>query len=99
MFRGTTPTLKFTLPIETSAIAAAYISVEQNRRVILEKSIEDCTLSGNTISVKLTQEETLKLGVSDRTEIQLRVRLADGNALASQIFMVPIDRILKNGVI
>ena len=99
MYRGTTPTLKFTLPFEASTLAEAYISIEQNRRVILEKTIEDCTLSGNTISVKLTQEETLKLGVSDRTEIQLRVRLADGNALASQIFAVSTERILKDGVI
>lgn len=99
MYRGTTPTLSFTLPFEASTLAEAYISIEQNRRVILEKSIEDCTLSGNTISVKLTQEETLKLGVSDRTEIQLRVRLADGNALASQIFAVFTERILKDGVI
>lgn len=99
MYRGTTPTLKFTLPFEASTLTAAYISIEQNRRVIVEKSIEDCTLSGNIISVSLTQEETLKMGVSDRTEIQLRVRLVDGSALASQIFTVPTYRILKDGVI
>ena len=69
MYRGTTPTLKFTLPFEAGTLAG------------------------------LTQEETLKLGVSDRTEIQLRVRLADGNALASQIFAVSTERILKDGVI
>lgn len=99
MYRGTTPTLKFTLPFEASTIAAAYISVVQNRRVIIEKSIEECTLSGNTILIKLTQEETLLLAVSNETEIQLRVRLVDGSALASQVFTVPTERILKNGVI
>lgn len=99
MYRGTTPTLKFTLPFEASTLAEAYISIEQNQRVILEKSIEDCTLSGNTISVKLTQEETLKLLVQDQTKVQLRVRLSDGSALASQIFVIPTERILKDGVI
>ncbi|MGN1115954.1 MAG: hypothetical protein ACI4TH_05265 [Candidatus Ornithomonoglobus sp.] len=99
MFRGTTPTLKFTLPIETSALVAAYISVAQNQRVIIEKTMQECTLSGNTISTRLTQEDTLLLAASNNTEIQLRVRLADGSAPSSQIFTVPTKRILKDGVI
>ena len=72
MYRGTTPTFKFTLPFEVGTLKAAYISIEQNRRVMLEKSIEECTLSDKTISVKLTQEETLKLLVQDQTKIILR---------------------------
>lgn len=99
MYRGTTPTFKFTLPFEVGTLKAAYISIEQNRRVMLEKSIEECTLSDKTISVKLTQEETLKLLVQDQTKIQLRVRLSDGSALASQIFVIPTEGILKDGVI
>lgn len=99
MRRGTTPTFKFTLPIDTSSIVAVYISVAQHRKIIIEKTIDDCTLDGNLISVKLTQDETLLLVESNTTEIQLRMRLADGSALASQIFSESTERILKDGEI
>lgn len=32
-------------------------------------------------------------------EIQLRIRLSDGTALASKIFNVTVDRVLKDGEI
>lgn len=99
MFRGTTPTLNFELPFAADTIADGFISIAQNRRVVIDKPISDWIISGNTIKVTLTQEETLNLGVSNTTEIQLRVKLADGTALASEIFTVSTERILKDGVI
>ena len=99
MFRGTTPTLNFELPFAADTIADGFISIAQNRRVVIDKSISDWIISGNTVKVTLTQEETLHLVVSNTTEIQLRVKLADGTALASEIFTVSTERILKDGVI
>ena len=99
MFRGTTPTLNFELPFAADTIADGFISIAQNRRVVIDKPISDWIISGNTIKVTLTQEETLHLVVSNTTEIQLRVKLADGTALASEIFTVSTERILKDGVI
>ena len=99
MFRGTTPTLNFELPFAADTIADGFISIAQNRRVVIDKPISDWIISGNTVKVTLTQEETLHLVVSNTTEIQLRVKLADGTALASEIFTVSIERILKDGVI
>ena len=99
MFRGTTPTLKFELPFAADTIADGFISIAQSRRVVIDKPISDWIISGNTIKVTLTQEETLNLVVSNTTEIQLRVKLADGTALASEIFTVSTERILKDGVI
>lgn len=99
MFRGTTPTLNFKLPFAASTVVDGYVSIAQNRQVIVDKPIADWAISDNTISVTLTQKETLLLGASNTTEIQLRVKLADGTALASKIFTVSTERILRDGVI
>lgn len=69
--------------------------------VVIEKSIDECTLKHNMLSVRLPQEETLKLIAQRnlRAEIQLRVLTRDGEALASNIETVDVGRILKDGVI
>ena len=38
MIRGTTPTLEFTLPFDTSLIAKMYITMAQNGKMALEKT-------------------------------------------------------------
>lgn len=99
MIRGTTPTLEFTIPFETSLLAEAWVTLSQNKKVVLDKHLSECQCSGNVLTLKLTQEETLKLDCNCLTEIQLRVRTAGGDALASEIMVVSSNRILKDGVI
>lgn len=104
MTRGTTPTLEFTLPFDTDTIDALNIAFSQktkaycDARLVLEKALEDCTVSGKTISLTLSQEDTLLLDASQDVEIQLRV-LSGESALASQIIKVPVGRILRDGVL
>lgn len=99
MFRGTTPTLKFALPFDTSTLAAAWVTLAQSGKVIVDRPLEDCVLSGNELSVTLTQEETIQLTAEHRVDIQLRVRTTDDTALASKVFTLTAERILKDGVI
>jgi hypothetical protein len=99
MIRGTTPTLEFLLPFDTSEIAEAFVTLSQNDVVILDKALNDCKCDARKISVKLTQEETLKLSCDCKTDIQVRVRTIAGDALASDITKVNTDKILKDGVI
>lgn len=99
MVRGTTPTLEFTLPFDTSLLTAAFITLAQSGRVIIDKSLADCTCSGQTLTLVLTQEETLKFDTRHSTEIQVRVKTAEGNALASRIITENTYNILKDGVI
>ena len=58
-----------------------------------------CTCAENVITVTLTQEETLLLNCDCKTEIQIRAKTVDGKALASKIFTVDTERILKDGEI
>ena len=99
MIRGTTPLLEFTLPFETSLLAEAWVTLSQNKEVVLNKELDVCECEGCILSVKLAQEETLLLNCDCNTEIQVRVRTLEGEALASDIIRVGTDRILKDGVI
>lgn len=99
MYRGTTPTLSFKLPFDTSDLSAAWVTLAQDGRVIIDKPMSDCVLEGSVLAVTLTQEETLKLTAENRTEVQLRVKTTDGIAMASTIWRVETEKILKDEVI
>ena len=99
MIRGTTPTLEFAIPFETSVLAEAFVTLSQNNVVVLDKALAECKCDDMKLSVKLSQEETLKLDCNCKTEIQVRVRTKEGDALASDIIIVDTKRILKDGVI
>lgn len=99
MIRGTTPTLEFTLPIDTGQLAEAYVTLSQHGAVVIDKPLEECTCEEKKLIVKLTQEETLKLQCDCITEIQIRARTLSGDAIASNIIRESTERILKDGVI
>lgn len=99
MFRGTTPTLKFTLPFDADRLSCAWITLAQNKKDIIDKPMTECACAENVITVTLTQEETLLLNCDYKTEIQIRAKTVDGKALASKIFTVDTERILKDGEI
>ena len=100
MYRGTTPTLTFRLPIDTGSITVLSIAVAQGRQVKIEKTLSDVHLDGNVISCTLTEDETLSLtaGASVEAKIQLRVGVGE-QRMASQIFTVPVKRILRDGAL
>ena len=101
--RGTTPLHSFALPDELSGVelSALYISYAQCGRVRLEKALGDAGVvaSGGTITVQLTQEDTLAFSGHSEVRIQIRLKTANGDALASNIISVPVGEILKDGVI
>lgn len=99
MIRGTTPTLEFALPFDAGVLEEAWVTVAQNKSVVLDKKLSDCQCAGNVLTVKLTQEDTLKLKCNCLAEIQIRAKTTDGDAVASEIIAVSPDRILKDGVI
>lgn len=99
MIRGTTPTLRFMLPFSVDMLDVVYITMQQDGDKVIEKTLEDCEKTENVLDVRLTQEETLELESGRTMEIQVRSRLKSGEAVASQIVLVSVDRILKDGVI
>lgn len=101
MRRGTTPTLTFTTPYEADIITGGFLSFWQHRRIVLDISLTDpsVTIEDNAISVTLTQEQTLAFDAEDIARAQIRATLMSGKAVASNIVAIPIGAIIKNGVI
>ena len=100
MYRGTTPTLTFRLPIDTGSITVLSLAVAQAGQVKIEKALSDVQLDGNVVSCTLTEAETLSLtaGRCNDVKIQLRVGVG-GQRMASQVFEVPVERILRDGAL
>ena len=105
MIRGTTPTLEFNLPFVSSLIKSAQILisyVDDYKEVIIEKTLDECTLGDTTISTELTQEETLEFPAPITAQVQLRVVVnQDGKdiTLATDIYKVKVKKLLKDGVL
>lgn len=100
MIRGTTPTFTFNLPCAVNMIQNLYITFEDKEgEIVLEKALADCTASESSVSVTLSQEETLRF--KERTQIRLQVRAltTEGDAVASKIHKISVKEILKEGVI
>ena len=99
MIRGTTPTHTFTLPFDTALIRRIKIIYSQNDKKIFCKETEDCVLSGNVVSTKLTQEETFLLDCKKLVQIQIRVVTTAGEVLATDEMVVTIDKCLDDEVL
>lgn len=98
MYRGTTPTFSFELPIQASTLTKLSITFRQPGGESIEKTLNDVTRSGQTVTVTLTEAETLSLKAARTLDIQLRAGVGD-TRLASQVWTVPVKQILKDGAL
>ena len=100
MRRGTNPVLTFELP-EAITISALYITFQQNRQTVLEKDLTNVTYEqeSGTITLPLSQEETLLFSELEPVWVQIRLRDNLGNAVASEPRRVNVGEIFKDGVI
>ena len=100
MYRGTTPTLVFTVTpeLDLSTLAEAWLTIRQ-AEVEITHSLPDLVPTEGGFSVTLTQAETLGLSASASCRVQLRALTGAGQAMASNILSLPVGGILKCGVI
>ena len=108
MIRGTTPTLTFKLPVTPSELDACYISFYQEvyenytytTRRYVEKNLSECELDdvAQTVSITLSQSDTLAFNSEKPVLYQLRFRVGDA-AYATTMASFTIGDILKSGEI
>ena len=98
MVRGTTPENIFKLPFILDDVKSLYVTYSQGDTVVLDKAIDDVIIDGNTITVRLTQEDTLKFS-NAQVNIQIRFKTNQGKAMASNIISTYVNNVLKDGVI
>ena len=100
MRRGTTPTLEIKVTgIEVAELESIYITLSQYKKQVT-KETQDITIDelNNTLYVPLSQEDTLSME-RGYVYIQMRAVTKDGLAVASGVKMIPVEEILKGGVI
>ena len=99
--RGTTATIEILIPddINVAEAEAIYVTVGQNDIPVIERNIEQLMIEDQTVRANLTQEETLALNHKINASIQIRLKLANGGAFASQKKTVDVKDVIKEGVI
>lgn len=102
MYRGTSPTFRIRLNNESiplDLIKTLWITIRSNQNEVT-KELKDCEMieSEHIIQFKLSQEDTLSLSTGE-AQIQLRILMQDGTAMATPIKRLAISNILKEGVI
>jgi hypothetical protein len=97
MIRGTTPTIVYTLPIEGD-LQEIWFTIQQNRKNIIEKTIDDFQVSGNVAKLTLSQEETLAIKAGTPFKYQARFLTKSGKSFAHEIRQTNIGDLLREGV-
>lgn len=98
MHRGTTPTNIFRTDVDLTNASVLFITYKQHDKVVLEKTIDDVSIHGEMVEVRLSQRETLLFSEGIVT-IQIRAKFQDGSVIASSLIRTNAREILKEGEI
>ena len=104
MYKVTTPTHTFTLPIDADSYAEIQITYKQ-KKVILVKHYQDgilpegMSLDGKDVIIHFTQEETKQFTAGTDVEAQVRVLTEGGDVYASQGFQVSVLPVLNEEIL
>ena len=99
MRRGTTPTITVSTDFDVDSCKSVWFTLRQ-RDVEITKEKGDMLITDDGFSVTLTQEDTLKLDENGPDAgAQVRALTDTGQAFASNVVNIPIQQILKDGVI
>lgn len=100
MYRGTTPTITISTDMDLTKAHYVVVTIEdfQGNEVHVDSNSGMLQITQDTVSAKLSQEQTLLL-TKGRISLQIRAVDASGNAVASNIMTGQLYDILKEGEI
>ena len=84
IIRGTTPKHDFGLPYPIELIKDIRLAYVQNKKVVFVKQKNECTRQDGTLSIVLTQEETLSFAPNKIVGIEIRIKLYDGQVVRNE---------------
>lgn len=111
MRRATTPVHSFTFPFDPEQLTKILLTYSQNDEVILNKTKEDFTFEGNVGTVTLSQEETnlfddtpscgeyISNASVPMVDVQIRALTTSEQAIATDIWRIPLRKILNDEVL
>ena len=100
MTRGTTPTITLTVnEVDLTDLKSVYVTFCQSGKMLTKrKGDEGVEITEHTVSVLLSQEETLKF-CPGTAEVQLRGLTNGDNAFATNVGRVTVKEVLLKEVI
>ena len=99
MYRASTPTHRFKLPVPISMLQEVRICYSQNGKKVLLKTLSTCSKDegDDVLVVKLTQEDTCCFS-EGTVQVQLRVKLTTGDVVPCRRYTVPVEDVLDDEV-
>lgn len=98
MRRGTTPTITITTDIDLSDASNLFVTFKQDGCKVVEKTLDDVTVTEDSVVVPLSQADTLVFDSTKQVKFQIRATLGD-DKVASNVMSATVNEILKQGEI
>lgn len=99
MRQGTTPKHTFKLPFSIPDGSVVRVIYKQSENVLFVKTANDCAIEADTISLRLTQEETFQFDVRYKVRIQIRILTPNDEALESEVIVRTVKECLEREVL
>lgn len=100
IIRGTTPTMIFTFDtISVDDITVAYLLIKQSNNTVIEKTLENSTISEGKLMFTFTQTETLSLAQGVPASVVLDWKTTAGIRGRSNIYRFDVKQAGVNEVI
>ena len=96
---GTTPTHTIDLPFDASLVKDFRVSYAQVNRELVSKKKSDCELSGNSVIIRLTQQETFRFAYGKVLEVQIRGITTGNDVFESEIVELTVGKSLNKEVL
>lgn len=96
--QGSTPTHKFSMPYEKSAVDSVIITYWQNGKIVLEKYTEDIVIADLLMTTELSQEDTLLFDEKGDVKMQIKVKLTNGKVIPSNDMYASVKDVLNKEV-
>ncbi len=92
MIRGSSPTFSFLLPSCAGDFSEINIVFMQRELTVLDFPKSKLTLDGNTVSLTMTEQESLSFEDGIPAEVQIRLVTEDRTVLLSEIRRIHVGR-------
>lgn len=90
---------EFTLPFDAALVRKAEIVYAQQWERVITKTEADCSLTGNTVQLTVTAEETMRLNHKKSLQVQAQFLLLGGKRVRTDIYIVNVDPVLSKVVL
>ena len=99
MIRGTTPSHFFDAPCDVSLIGKINLLYGQDDKLLFKKITKDFAIEGQTISTKLTREQSLMFDHNKPAQVHAVIETLGGDVIESPVVTIGVDKLLDDGVI